>query len=297
MELAVKAVADYLEHFNQNVTVVQADVFRWFNTIKTSKKYEGQVNLILTDPPYNILKDRRNGRSLDANDFISDQNMQDFCEMCRYLLHERGTGLIYCHENQIVKWKTFLSNANLQVEAHSVSVVLDPAFVPRNKRSSSLVNVIQHVILFHKSKDYYRLNDLKGNAQGELPYWTNCILGAKSVRWSYLRPISSQEYQDQLWKEPARFILFPELGDDRPVLNVEAPKDAVDQDDEDEEENEAKSDAASAAANKKLRVQEKSDDYYRRFITTYSEPNDLVFDGFAGKLPPPAPSSSDWICR
>jgi hypothetical protein len=109
---------------------------------------------------------------------------------------------------------------------------------------------------------------------GQLPVYCNVVVEVKGVSGGYLKPSSCKEMQDELFKDPSRFITSPSI-----IPNDIAATESELEDLEEEVESESLADDPS---NKKLRPQEKSDDYYSRIIECYSKSGDLVFDGFAG---------------
>jgi DNA modification methylase len=283
LEDAQASIGKFFSSFRKDYTLVQEDVFTWYRQ-EPSKQFKEKVDLILTDPPYNIMRKDRSTKILDERDFISDLQMQEFCRIAKYLLAPHGSGFIFCHEDQIVKWKTFLRGCNFDVDLHSMTFVLHRNYINQRKFSQNLVNVKQNCVVFHNNKDYYRNFD-KTKVAGQLPVYCNVVVEVKGVSGGYLKPSSCKEMQDELFKDPSRFNITSasNIPNSAIIAATESEFDLEDLEEEVEPESLADpSKKADDPSNKKLRPQEKSDDYYSRIIECYSKSGDLVFDGFAG---------------
>ena len=72
------------------------------------RKYCEKIQLFLTDPPFNVL---RNGR-----DTITQDGMELVVQMAESYLKKGGTLLLFCSIDQISIYKQFLNNTMLTVE-------------------------------------------------------------------------------------------------------------------------------------------------------------------------------------
>ena len=74
---------------------------------------EDSVDLLLTDPPYNIRKDA--GKENSDHDAFSDDDMKELAEFSRKVLKKGGHGIIFCAFSQFETYRTLLSSFNEQV--------------------------------------------------------------------------------------------------------------------------------------------------------------------------------------
>lgn len=82
---------------------------------RTGDHLSGNVDLLLTDPPYNIRRER--DRENSSYDELSLKDMDDFCSVATDLLCEGAHGHIFCSYQQIMDWESRLDTASVSVNS------------------------------------------------------------------------------------------------------------------------------------------------------------------------------------
>lgn len=82
---------------------------------KHKSKYCENIQLFLTDPPYNVLPNSR--------DKISQEDMELLVKMAESFLAKGGTLLIFCSMKQIPHYKQYLEKTILKVEPLILNVI------------------------------------------------------------------------------------------------------------------------------------------------------------------------------
>ena len=89
----VKYVSFHTTHFKE-LDPAHADV--------TGEEIQGEIDLVLADPPYNIRREA--GRHNSSHDVLSDDSMSDFTEVVVNVRKEGGHAVIFCDFLQFAKW-------------------------------------------------------------------------------------------------------------------------------------------------------------------------------------------------
>ena len=76
------------------------------------------LDLILTDPPYGVLKEER--------DSISQKTMEEFAQHVENLLKPNGKFVIFCSFPQITIWTEALVKSKLNVQMNPLIVAYKP---------------------------------------------------------------------------------------------------------------------------------------------------------------------------
>lgn len=82
---------------------------------KHKAKYNGKVNLFLTNPPFNVLPNPR--------DRITQQDMELLATMAESFLAKGGTLLLFCSIEQVSLYKQYLEKTTLTVEPTVMNII------------------------------------------------------------------------------------------------------------------------------------------------------------------------------
>ena len=148
--------------------------FESFLKSKEFDKIKNTARLVLTDPPYNVLK------GVD-HDRITEAQMREFANGAYAILRRGGCLLVFCTWQQLTLWYKILANAGFLVCPTPMHVVMMRNV---NKRSNFLQNIVEYCIyaiakvgkpgdsdvwLRWKSTTYL-------NAKEPFPAHTNCMV-------------------------------------------------------------------------------------------------------------------------
>ena len=134
------------DDFRQRVHVVQQDSKPWLNS-QEGQQYYGQVNLLLSDPPWGVLNTED---GLRADDKLYHSDIPGFCDHTAKLLTANGTALIRTSIQEWMLWAKALEAAHLHVEKVPIIMVKHPtscAYVQtrwRGRTSSAFFYVVAH---------------------------------------------------------------------------------------------------------------------------------------------------------
>ena len=99
--------AVHTAHFNDVITIHEE---------MEGKDLRRSVDLILTDPPYNIRREAQANNS--SHDVLSDSDMDKFALLCKKLLMRGGQGHIFCSQQQFAEWQVRLENVKNHDHRH-----------------------------------------------------------------------------------------------------------------------------------------------------------------------------------
>ena len=126
------------------------------------------VQLLLTDPPYNVRRDR--GMEDSEYDVITFEQMIEVSRTASQILREGGHGIIFCSHEQISEWVEALSTPEITYSGHKeptkvfavdnvpLHIVRHPNYFSSNPRisSCSLLNTVEYAVHFKKNGLQYR---------------------------------------------------------------------------------------------------------------------------------------------
>lgn len=81
---------------------------------QTGESIEGQVNLILTDAPYNTRREQKKNNY--GHDELSDGTMQDFAHLLEQVLSPSGHGVILCSNLEFSRWFRYIDRQKEYVQ-------------------------------------------------------------------------------------------------------------------------------------------------------------------------------------
>ena len=110
--------------------------FEDFLNSKECEKIKGKARLLLTDPPYNVLK------GVD-HDRITEAQMQEFANGAFDILCRGGCLLVFCTWQQLGPWYKILGDAGFLVCPTPMHIVMMRNI---NKRSNFLQNIVEYCI-------------------------------------------------------------------------------------------------------------------------------------------------------
>jgi len=208
----------------------------------------GNVQLILTDPPYNIRKDM--GTTNAEHDVLTSQQMGTVVDTVDALLRQGGHAIVFCSAQQFPKWERYFAR-------HSTAV-------GRDDESTPTFAVDRVPIVFAKSPSFFTTN----------PARKTCTL-ASSTEFAVHVKKNGLPFKEEL--AMVNYVNFNYVASNYPgfknVVNnvnrllpgeqVRVPK--------------VGSDATCA-----LRPEQKSLALLKELIARFSQPGDLVVDLFAG---------------
>ena len=146
------------------------------------------VQLLLTDPPYNVRRNR--GFDDSAYDSISFEQMKQVATTAGNLLREGGHGIIFCSYDQFALWFDALSIPEIpqgvnkhpmkmfSIDSNPLHIIRHPNFFSTNpgRSSCTLVNTVEYAIHFKKNGlpysteatmvSYTAFNHVKSSFQG-----------------------------------------------------------------------------------------------------------------------------------
>lgn len=277
-----------MDLFQDRFALFKGNCISGLSDIKLTK-YEGTVNLILTDPPFNILKKSSSSSQIAEDDFIDQHTMNDFARLADKYLCPTGTLIIYCNWLQLHKWAEAISKTRLIFERNPTYIVKNVNNIQRTKKNCHLVNAVYTALVAHKSNDYYReLGSNSEAAKDELlkppynyPPFCNVIVGAKTPHaTTYLRKQQNVQVNNNNSGNTNNSNSNSNSNNDD--NNISNSMMAFDEEQDDDKQLEI--DDKSQQIGARYRVQEKSSDFWRPFIKRYTKKDDIIMDAFAGTM-------------
>ena len=281
LEQEKKFIEENTAKFTERFKVENSDCIAWMKDESNKKNFKGSIQLILTDPPFNILKDEKT-KLQRQDDYINENNMKEFVTESYHYLSDDGTAIIYCHFLQVALWwNLFDDDKRWVVERNPVYVALGPNQLQKTKRTYNLQNVVYMAVIAHKSREYYRELDSKSPAtvdslreKFKYPSWCNLLPGV-SKPTNYLRfPVDSNNNNGDIKDSSCENEL------DSPIEIDEDENVAMEIDSENSNPNPKQKQVKPPA----VRVQEKSSDFWRIFIKAYTKPDSWILDPYAGTM-------------
>jgi DNA modification methylase len=280
LEQEKKFIEENTGKFAQRFKVENGDCIAWMKDESNKKNFKGSIQLILTDPPFNILKDEKT--KLRPDDYINENNMKEFVTESYHYLSDDGTAIIYCHFLQVAMWwNLFEVDKRWVLERNPVYVALGPNQLQKTKRTYNLQNVVYMAVIAHKSREYYRELDSKSPAtvdslreKFKYPSWCNLLPGV-SKPTNYLRfPVDSNNNNGDIKDNSCENDL------DSPIEIDEDEIIAMEIDSENNNPNPKQKQVKPPP----VRIQEKSSDFWRIFIKAYTKPDSWILDPYAGTM-------------
>ena len=126
------------------------------------------VQLLLTDPPHNVRRDR--GMEDSEYDDINFEQMKAVSSTSSQILREGGHEIIFCSHEQVSEWMDALSIPEITYSGHKeptkvfafdnvpLHIVRYPNYFSSNPRvsSCSLLNTVEYAVHFKKNGLQYR---------------------------------------------------------------------------------------------------------------------------------------------
>lgn len=217
----------------------------------TSASPLGRVQLVLTDPPYNIRANAN--RTNSDHDVLSQGDMKETARLIAKLLCPGGHFILFCSFKQFRQWLTYFKNIHRTTESGSKEYILEVDNVPLH-----FVRAASHPT-----------GDIRGYRTSPMPIAEYAIHGLK-------RGLSHEENVKRInlvnfGYVPSRYPAHKNVIDNVPGM---AAGEAL-------RWNRIRS-AGQGAITERVRPEQKSRALLKELISRYSQPRDIVVDLFAG---------------
>ena len=180
------------------------------------------VDLVLTDPPYNIRKE--GGRENSSHDSFSEKDMKDLVDICEQVLKPGGHGIIFCSFSQFEKYRSLLTSLTEQVldyendptgNTYTTTTIfnVEPAplvfirgdghFNNTTRSQLSHTNMVEICVHFWRKggdpQDAKKKLDYKTPSEygGTLPSWTNVVTNVPVPSGSEVVYLPMEKEEDQ----------------------------------------------------------------------------------------------------
>ena len=217
------AFDDIHAHMMKTFTILDDSFVEMCDTAREThgRRMEDNVDLLLTDPPYNI---RNEGGKDNANhDVFTEKDMRKLCELCKTVLKPGGHGIIFCSFAQFEKYREILNSFTEEttdyeadssghtkttttiftVETSPLVFVRGDGHFSNPSRSPGMhVNMVEICVHFWRKGgdpqamkrrlDYNTASDYGGT----LPSWTNVVTGVPIPSGSEVIYVPMQKEED-----------------------------------------------------------------------------------------------------
>ena len=235
----------------------------------------GNVQLILTDPPYNIRRER--GRANSEYDSLSELDMKTTVELCSKLLRPGGHLFMFCSIEQFLIWRTLLQEHKMTPSSPpTFQVTLTPIVLVPEQGGISRAPYFRS--LTHTNITEYAIHALRKISGGSMAAAMNM------VSWrphGFIQCSSPAHYNvlDAIPRpSPGELVsLRDPVGTRNPSQGGSGSGYSSGDEDDGSSENENE-----AQTRRLLRPEQKSLALCMELVARYSQPDDFVVDLFCG---------------
>ena len=218
------AFSDVLIEMQKTFTMCEEEMTELVDTCLHSQgvNLNKNVDLVLTDPPYNIRKE--GNRENSSHDSFSEKDMKDLVDICEQVLKPGGHGIIFCSFSQFEKYRSLLTSLTEQVldyendptgNTYTTTTIFNVEAAPllfvrgdghfnnTNRNTFSYTNMVEICVHFwrkggdpeeNKKKIDYKTPSEYG---GTLPSWTNVVTNVPVPSGSEVVYIPMEKEEDQ----------------------------------------------------------------------------------------------------
>ena len=173
--LEQKRLARWHFECERDYKLISADVKQWLTDAKTIAQYEGKVDLVFADPPWNVMEKDSKSKSgaIEEVDQLCPDTMSAVAAGIKMLLNKKdGHALITCSPQQFEVWRTELQRYHLYVEKMPLIVVKKK--MHNNHRKSGMTSGCMFIVVAHSNSmvqwNYESNKCVEPLHDGGLPY-------------------------------------------------------------------------------------------------------------------------------
>ena len=244
----------------------------------SNRSLRGKVQLILTDPPYNVR--RESTRDNAEYDSLSLEDMRQATYLFAELLRPGGHGIVFCSMRQFSQWYDLLSNYRRNQKAYDEEEALKDAEDNRGASSDSAPNIVKlGRPIFHVDPAGIHMVRAKGHYNNN-PFWKNKNLRNGVEHAIHFQKKVKKSQMDNVIRKPLSTHSVHVKSTHPTYVNVIdnvkfAPREILYKPVQEGEN-------SGPGRKPMLRPEQKSENLMKHFITEHTKPGCIVVDLFGG---------------